>query len=89
MKRTWRLLKYTRPYALYVLASLVTTAVFAAMTGLRAMLIKPIIDNVLNANESPRQVLVYTIPRTHHARQSSGRSATTWVRCWRTKLGSA
>jgi subfamily B ATP-binding cassette protein MsbA len=66
MKHTWRLLKYARPYALYVLASLVTTAVFAAMTGLRAMLIKPIIDNVLSAKASPDQVLVYTIPRTHH-----------------------
>jgi subfamily B ATP-binding cassette protein MsbA len=65
MKRTWRLLKYARPYALYVLASLVTTAVFAAMAGLRAMLIKPIIDNVLSAKASPDQVLVFTIPRTH------------------------
>jgi subfamily B ATP-binding cassette protein MsbA len=64
MKRTWRLLAYARPYALYTLASLATTAVYAAMAGLRVMLIKPILDNVLSANESPRQILVYTIPHT-------------------------
>jgi subfamily B ATP-binding cassette protein MsbA len=64
MRRNWRLLLYARPYALYTLASVATTAVFAAMAGLRVMLIKPILDNVLSANESPRQILVYTIPHT-------------------------
>ncbi len=64
MRRIWRLLGYARPYALYTLASLVTTAVFAAMAGLRVMLIKPIVDNVLSARDSPRQVLVFTIPHT-------------------------
>ena len=64
MRRNWRLLLYARPYVLYTLASLVTTAVFAAMAGLRVMLIKPIIDNVLSAKDSPRQILVYTIPHT-------------------------
>jgi subfamily B ATP-binding cassette protein MsbA len=60
----WRLLAYARPYALYTAASLVTTAIFAAMAGLRVMLIKPIIENVLSAKDSPKQVLVYTIPHT-------------------------
>ncbi|MGA1980837.1 MAG: ABC transporter ATP-binding protein [Acidobacteriaceae bacterium] len=65
MRRNWRLLLYARPYALYTLASVVTTAVFAAMAGLRVMLIKPILDNVLSAKDSPDQVLVFTIPHTH------------------------
>jgi subfamily B ATP-binding cassette protein MsbA len=65
MKRMWRLLSYARPYALYTLASVVTTAVYAAMAGLRVMLIKPIIENVLSAKDSPKQVLVYPIPHTH------------------------
>jgi subfamily B ATP-binding cassette protein MsbA len=64
MRRTWRLLLYARPYALYTLASLATTAVYAAMAGLRVMLIKPIIDNVLSAKQSPDHVLVFTIPHT-------------------------
>ena len=66
MRRIWRLLGYARPYALYTLLSLVTTAVFAAMAALRVMLIKPIVDNVLSAKDSPKQVLVFTIPRTTH-----------------------
>ena len=59
------MLGYARPYALFMLASVVTTAVFAAMAALRVMLIKPIIDNVLSAKASPDQVLVFTIPHTH------------------------
>jgi subfamily B ATP-binding cassette protein MsbA len=65
MRRVWRLLSYARPYALYTGASVVTTGVYAAMAGLRVMLIKPIIENVLSAKDSPRQVLVYPIPHTH------------------------
>ena len=65
MRRIWRLLRYARPYALYTLASVVLMAVVGAMAGLRVMLIKPIIDNVLSPKTSPDQVLVFTIPHTH------------------------
>jgi subfamily B ATP-binding cassette protein MsbA len=64
MRRLWRLLHYVRPYALYSLASVVLMAVVGAMAGLRVLLIKPIVDNVLSPMESPHQVLVYTIPHT-------------------------
>ncbi|MGP8258878.1 MAG: ABC transporter ATP-binding protein [Acidobacteriaceae bacterium] len=64
MRRLWRLLHYVRPYALYSLASVVLMAVVGAMAGLRVLLIKPIIDNVLSPLQSPRQVLVFTIPHT-------------------------
>ena len=40
-------------------------AVVGAMAGLRVLLIKPIIDNVLSPRASPDQVLVFTIPHTH------------------------
>jgi subfamily B ATP-binding cassette protein MsbA len=66
MRRIWRLLGYARPYAMYTLLSLVTTAVFAAMAALRVMLIKPIVDNVLSPTESPRQLLVFQMPHTQH-----------------------
>jgi len=66
MRRVWRLLHYVRPYALYLLASVVLMAVFAAMAALRVLLIKPIIDNVLSPRASPDQVLVFTIPHTRH-----------------------
>jgi subfamily B ATP-binding cassette protein MsbA len=65
MRRIWRLLRYARPYALYSLASVVLMAVVGAMAGLRVLLIKPIIDNVLSPRASPDQVLVFTIPHTH------------------------
>jgi subfamily B ATP-binding cassette protein MsbA len=65
MRRVWRLLWYARPYALYSLASVVLMAVVGAMAGLRVLLIKPIIDNVLSPRASPDQVLVFTIPHTH------------------------
>jgi subfamily B ATP-binding cassette protein MsbA len=65
MRRIWRLLRYARPYALYSLASVVLMAIVGAMAGLRVMLIKPIIDNVLSPKTSPDQVLVFTIPHTH------------------------
>jgi subfamily B ATP-binding cassette protein MsbA len=65
MRRVWRLLRYARPYALYSLASMALMAVVGAMAGLRVLLIKPIIDNVLSPMQSPGKVLVYTIPHTH------------------------
>ena len=65
MRRLWRLLHYVRPYALYSLASVVLMAVVGAMAGLRVLLIKPIIDNVLSPLQSPKQVLLFTIPHTH------------------------
>lgn len=65
MRRVWRLLRYARPYALYSLASVALMAVVGAMAGLRVLLIKPIIDNVLSPRASPDQVLVFTIPHTH------------------------
>jgi subfamily B ATP-binding cassette protein MsbA len=65
MRRLRRLLHYVRPYALYSLASVVLMAIVGAMAGLRVLLIKPIVDNVLSPMESPKQVLVFTIPHTH------------------------
>jgi ATP-binding cassette, subfamily B, bacterial MsbA len=65
MKRTLRLLGYMRPYALHSLLSVVLTAIVAALSGFRIMLIKPIVDNVLSPAASPDKVLVYSIPHTH------------------------
>ena len=66
MRRVWRLLLYARPYALYSLASVALTAVVGAMAGLRVLLIKPIVDNVLSAKQSPDHVLVFPIRNTSH-----------------------
>jgi ATP-binding cassette, subfamily B, bacterial MsbA len=67
MKRMLRLLGYMRPYVLYTLISVLLTAVVAVMAGLRLLLIKPIIDNVLSPAASPAKVLVFVIPHTHYS----------------------
>ena len=65
MKLVLRLLGYARPYALYMLASMLLMGVYAAMAALRVLLIKPIIDNVLSSKSSD-QVLVFPIGHTSH-----------------------
>jgi ATP-binding cassette, subfamily B, bacterial MsbA len=65
MRRIGRLVRYMRPYALYSLASVLLTAVVAAMAAFRMLLIKPIFDNVLSPDAPPGQVLVFSVPRTH------------------------
>ena len=65
MKRIWRLVRYMRPYGLLVVMSTLLMAVVGAMAAFRILLIKPILDNVLSASESPDKVLRFQIPRTH------------------------
>lgn len=62
MRRIWRLLLYVRPYALYLLASVVLMAVVGAMSALRVLLVKPIFDNVLRPDTVTHSVLVYRVP---------------------------
>jgi subfamily B ATP-binding cassette protein MsbA len=65
MRRFTRLLRYTRPYSLYIAFSLVLSVVVAALAAFRVLLIKPIIDNVLNAGTSPDHVLTFSLPSMH------------------------
>jgi len=64
MKRVLRLLGYMRPYVFYWVCSALLMALVGALAAFRVMLIKPIIDNVLSAAESPDKVLNFIIPRT-------------------------
>jgi len=64
MKRILRLFRYLSPYVLYALLSVVLMAVVGAMTALRILLVKPILDNVLSANQQPTDILVFRIPHT-------------------------
>jgi subfamily B ATP-binding cassette protein MsbA len=65
MMRTLRLLGYMRPYALYLVSSVVLMAVYAAMAGFRVMLIKPIIDKLLSPTASAGELLNFSVPYTH------------------------
>ena len=62
MRRILRLLHYLRPYMLYALASVLLMAVVGAMSALRILLIKPIFDNVLQADMQPVNILVFRVP---------------------------
>lgn len=64
MKQIGRLLRYMRPYSLYVLASTLLMAAVGALQAFRILLIKPILDNVWSASASPDEVLRFTVPRT-------------------------
>jgi subfamily B ATP-binding cassette protein MsbA len=65
MRRFWRLLRYVRPYALFSLASVVLMAVVGAMAALRVVLIKPILDKVLQPDSVPEDLLKVQVPQLH------------------------
>ena len=53
MLKSWRVFHYLRPYLpIFALASLLM-AVTAAFEGFRALLVRPILDNVLVLSSSP------------------------------------
>ncbi len=65
--RIWRLFLYLRPYLLYSLLATVLMAVVGAMAAVRILLVRPIFDNVLSADASPRTLLRFPIPHTSRA----------------------
>ena len=63
--RLWRLFLYLRPYLLYSLAATVLMAVVGAMAAVRILLVRPIFDNVLSADSSPRSMLLrFPVPHS-------------------------
>lgn len=62
MRRTWRLLHYIRPYALYSVASVMLMAVVGAMQALRVFLVKPIFDKVLRPEAQNADFLLFRFP---------------------------
>ncbi len=64
MRRILRLLTYLRPYTVYALLSVALMAVVGAMAALRILLVKPILDNVLQADMQPVKILVFHVPHT-------------------------
>jgi len=64
MRRIWRLLGYVRPYALYSILALVLMAAVAVFAGLRVLLIKPILDQVLQPEGINQNILRFNLPHT-------------------------
>jgi ATP-binding cassette, subfamily B, bacterial MsbA len=61
LKRIWRLLLYVRPYALYLVGSVLLMATVGAMAALRILLVKPIFDKVLSPEASTGDVLKFPL----------------------------
>ena len=65
MRKVLRLLLYLRPYLLYSLTAVVLLAVVGAMAALRILLVRPILDHVLQADAQPKTILIFPVPHTH------------------------
>jgi len=61
-----RLLRYSRPYTLHLVLSMLLMACVGAAQGLTVLLIGPILDRVLNPGSVDAPVLLYTIPIWNH-----------------------
>ena len=66
MSELSRLLRYSKPYTVYVLLSVVLMACVGAAQALTALLIRPVIDRVLNPASLDAPVRLFTIPGWKH-----------------------
>jgi subfamily B ATP-binding cassette protein MsbA len=67
MRPAWRLLRYIRPYALQLMASVVLLALVGLLDAFRVLLVGPIFDRVLHPASQSNNILLFTVPWTHHA----------------------
>lgn len=65
LRRIARLLWYLRAYLPLVIVSVLLMAIVGAMTALRTLLVKPITDNVLQADAQPANILTFKVPYLH------------------------
>ncbi len=62
MKELFRILKFVRPYWHLLAGSVLLMACVGAMQGLTALLIKPVLDSVLNPSAPDLPVPLFTVP---------------------------
>ena len=67
MRHAWRLVRYIRPYALQLLASVVLLAGVGLFSAFRLLLVRPIFDRVLNPASQSRDILLFKVPWSQHA----------------------
>ena len=66
MRQLLRLLRYVRPYLLQFLPSVVLLAGVGLLTAFRLLLIRPIFDRVLQPASQSRDILLFSLPVSHH-----------------------
>jgi subfamily B ATP-binding cassette protein MsbA len=67
MRQLTRLLRYAIPYWWQILASVVLIAAVGALDAFKFLLIRPILDRVLNPSTGSKDIQLFVIPGTHHA----------------------
>lgn len=64
MTQLLRLLRYVKPYSFQLSASVLLMALVGALHGFRLLLLRPIVDRVLNPASMSRDIALLTIPGT-------------------------
>ena len=63
MRQLTRLLRYVRPFLLQLFPGVVLLAVVGFLEAFRLILLKPVLDRVLNPASGSENILLFTIPR--------------------------
>ena len=67
MRQLMRLLRYVRPFLLQLFPGVALLAVVGFLEAFRLILLKPVLDRVLNPASGSENILLFTIPRTERA----------------------
>lgn len=67
MRQLMRLLRYVRPFLLQLFPGVALLAVVGFLEAFRLILLKPVLDRVLNPASGSENILLFTIPRTGRA----------------------
>src|SRR5438093_4530300 len=66
MRQLKRLLRYLVPYLWYFVPSVLLLAAVGFLDAFRVLLVGPVLDRVLNPASGSDNILLFTIPHTHH-----------------------
>lgn len=66
MRQLIRLLRYLVPYWWQLIASVLLLAGVGFLDAFRVLLVGPVLDRVLNPSSGSDNILLFTIPHTHH-----------------------
>jgi len=67
MRQLMRLLRYVRPFLLQLFPGVALLAAVGFLEAFRLILLKPVLDRVLNPASGSENILLFTIPRTGRA----------------------
>ena len=66
MRQLNRLVRYVLPFLLQLVPGVVLLAAVGFLEAFRLVLVKPILDRVLNPSSGSENIQLFTIPRTNH-----------------------